>query len=89
MVKVVQIYPPGYEVSRLLCVEKTLKSTVRSSPPAASNRHIISLVHLMTSAMQEYFENRNSTHNHGTNRKLVLLLVNHPTAKFITSIVFK
>ena len=40
MVKVVQIYPPGYEVSCLLCVEKTLKSTVRSSPPAASNRHI-------------------------------------------------
>ena len=62
MVKVVQIYPPGYEVSRLLCVEKTLKSTVRSSPPAASNRDINykPLVHLMTSAMQEYFENRNS-----------------------------
>ena len=62
MVKVVQIYPPGYEVSRLLCVEKTLKSTVRSSPPAAYNRHINyePLVHLMTSAMQEYFENRNS-----------------------------
>ena len=67
MVKVVQIYPPGYEVSRLLCVEKTLKSTVRSSPPAASNRHINyqPLVHLMTSAMQEYFENHNSTHTHG------------------------
>ena len=76
MVKVEQIYPPGYEVSRLLCVEKTLKSTVHPSPPAASNHHInqelyyLPLVHSMTSAMQEYFENRISIHTYGINPKL-------------------
>ena len=78
MAKVVHSYPPGYQASLLLCVEKTLKSTVHPSPPAASNHHInqelyyLPLVHSMTSAMQEYFENRNSihTHAHGINPKL-------------------